>query len=191
MRLLINAPTGLQEVIEITESGAYFNSTRVLWDERVDGALPLITVGEVIRQGNSLVFDAARKATHNAALLTNTQTRKISALNASCDAAVTSGFTSTALGTAHTYLCGPNDQTQLTAQAFDAYRNAAVLGWTCWLTCKNLAGVKARREHTSAQILLVADAGKLHVATQLSNRDTKVTLVNAALTVEQINAVTW
>ena len=116
---------------------------------------------------------------------------KNSTLNASCDAAIAGGFTSTALGTAHTYSCGLNDQTQLTAQAFDAYRNAATPLWTCWFTCKNLAGVKARREHTSAQILLVADAGKLHVATQLSNRDTKVTLVNAALTVEQINAVTW
>lgn len=59
MKLLVNAPTGLQELIEIGEGGNYFDPTRVLWDERADGELPPITLGGMARSGNALVFSQA------------------------------------------------------------------------------------------------------------------------------------
>ena len=45
MRLLVNAPSGYQEVIEVGEGGGYFDLSRVLWDERTDGPLPDVTPG--------------------------------------------------------------------------------------------------------------------------------------------------
>ena len=70
-KLLVDTPYGFQEVIEVQESGAYFDSSRVVWDERRDGPLPLsITLGGMKRNGGALEFDAAKKAAHDAVLAT-------------------------------------------------------------------------------------------------------------------------
>ena len=66
MKLLIDAPTGQQELIEIGEGGGYFDPSRVLWDERTDGPLPEITLGGVVRVGNTLVFNQSRMEEHTA-----------------------------------------------------------------------------------------------------------------------------
>lgn len=57
VKLLVNTPAGAQEVIEVTATGSYFDDDRVLWDERRDGPLPEITLGGMVRVGDSLVFD--------------------------------------------------------------------------------------------------------------------------------------
>lgn len=58
-RLLINAPTGKQDIVYVTETGDYYDQTRVLWDERIDGSLPEnIEIGKVLRSGNDLVNSA-------------------------------------------------------------------------------------------------------------------------------------
>lgn len=67
-KLLVNAPTGVQELIEIGEGGGYFDASRVLWDERIDGTIPNITVGGMVRQGNQLVFDSQLFADYEAKL---------------------------------------------------------------------------------------------------------------------------
>lgn len=53
-RLLVNQPSGKQEIIEITSSGGYFDVSRVVWDERIDGALPAVTLGKMQRNGDQL-----------------------------------------------------------------------------------------------------------------------------------------
>jgi hypothetical protein len=58
MKLLVNTPSGLQELIEIGEGGGYFDVSRVIWDERTDGVLTSITVGGMVREGDQLVFDS-------------------------------------------------------------------------------------------------------------------------------------
>ena len=68
MKLLVNAPTGDQQLIEIGEGGSYFDPARVLWDERTDGQLPEITLGGMVRVGGTLVFDQGRKDQHDAAI---------------------------------------------------------------------------------------------------------------------------
>lgn len=67
MSLLVNTPTGQQEIIEIGEGGGYFDPSRVLWDEREDGPLPEITLGGMVREGGALAFDQARMDAHVAA----------------------------------------------------------------------------------------------------------------------------
>ena len=34
MKLLVDAPSGRKELIEIDEGGGYFDESRILWDER-------------------------------------------------------------------------------------------------------------------------------------------------------------
>ena len=54
IKLLVNSPSGEQQIIEITISGSYFDNARVIWDERIDGTLPAITLGKMERVGNTL-----------------------------------------------------------------------------------------------------------------------------------------
>lgn len=67
-KLLVNAPSGAQEIIEVGDGGGYFDAARVLWDERDDGPLPAITLGGMVRKGAGLVFDQARMDEHIAAI---------------------------------------------------------------------------------------------------------------------------
>jgi hypothetical protein len=68
MKLLVNAPSSSQQIIQIGEGGGYFDQARVLWDERTDGQIPAITVGGMKRNGNSLEFDQQLLDAHNASL---------------------------------------------------------------------------------------------------------------------------
>lgn len=66
-KLLVNAPSGAQEIVEVEESGSYFDATRVLWDERVDGPLPTdVQLGGMYRQGLELLVDTALAEAHEA-----------------------------------------------------------------------------------------------------------------------------
>lgn len=53
-KLLINAPTGEQRIETIGDGGDYYDATRVIWDERVHGGLPAVTLGKMRRTGNLL-----------------------------------------------------------------------------------------------------------------------------------------
>lgn len=67
-KLLVNAPSGAQEIIEVGEGGGYFDIARVLWDEREDGPLPQITLGGMVRSGAELVFSQSRMDQHTAVI---------------------------------------------------------------------------------------------------------------------------
>jgi hypothetical protein len=55
-KLLVNTPSGKQEVIEIGSGGGYFDETLVVWDERKDGKMPDdIQIGKMKRINNTLV----------------------------------------------------------------------------------------------------------------------------------------
>jgi hypothetical protein len=66
-KLLVNSPTGAQELLDIGEGGSYFDPSRVLWDEREDGELPEITLGGMTRNGAELAFSQARMDEHTEA----------------------------------------------------------------------------------------------------------------------------
>lgn len=83
MNLLINSPSGKQELITIGAGGGYFDAARVIWDTRIDGAMPVITLGGMVRSANTLVFNQARADQHAAA----TQQEALAATKAAQDAA--------------------------------------------------------------------------------------------------------
>ncbi len=57
--ILVNSPDGQQCVIELLDGGSYFDESRVLWDTSVDGDMPQITIGGMVRNGAALVLDDA------------------------------------------------------------------------------------------------------------------------------------
>lgn len=66
-KLLVNNTEGVQEVIVVGQGGGYFDLSRVLWDERIDGPLPEIQVGGMVRVDGQLVLDPVLLAAHQAA----------------------------------------------------------------------------------------------------------------------------
>lgn len=65
VKLLVNHPSGEQMLITVDETGGYFDPSAVLWDERIDGALPgNIEVGKMQRIGGALVKAEAMLSAH-------------------------------------------------------------------------------------------------------------------------------
>lgn len=55
-QLLVNDPTGAQLLLEISQTGQYFDQSRVVWDTRIDGKLPKdMELGKMIRENKSLI----------------------------------------------------------------------------------------------------------------------------------------
>lgn len=67
--ILVNSPSGIQEIIRVGEGGGYFDPARVLWDESIDGPIPPITLGGMKRVGNALEYDAAIYAAYQEAII--------------------------------------------------------------------------------------------------------------------------
>jgi len=66
-KLLVNSPSGEQKLIEIDNSGWYFDEMLVEWDTRVDGDLPEdIELGKMVREGNQLIKQAEFLTEHAA-----------------------------------------------------------------------------------------------------------------------------
>lgn len=112
-KLLVNAPPGTQEVIEVGEGGGYFDAERVLWDERVDGALPEITLGAMVRQGDSLVVSPDRLAESHAAGAAEAVAAKLIQINAARAAVLAAGAPYEFDGVADVIQTRPQDQTNL------------------------------------------------------------------------------
>lgn len=82
MNILIDLPSGKQELINVGEGGGYVDQSAVVWDENIDGTIPSITLGGMVRSGNSLIFDQSRKDSHDAEILPAIKAEKISELQA-------------------------------------------------------------------------------------------------------------
>lgn len=48
MKLVVNAPTGGMQIIDIGPGGGYFDPALVLWDERTQGAIPAELLQDVL-----------------------------------------------------------------------------------------------------------------------------------------------
>lgn len=62
IKLLVDAPSGLQELIKIEPTGSYYDLSKVLWDERVDGNFPAQAseIGGLNRVAGRLVFSQSK-----------------------------------------------------------------------------------------------------------------------------------
>ena len=85
-KLLVNQPSGKQEIINISAGGGYFDQSRVVWDERTDGALPAVTLGKMQRVNDQLVTLEDYLPEYAALLLSDAKSTKIAELKAAFDA---------------------------------------------------------------------------------------------------------
>lgn len=122
-----------------------------------------------------------------AVVLANAKAAKISVLQAACAAALVAGFTSSALGAAHTYPSQKNDQDNLQSAVAASAGQADT--WTTPLWCEDQTGAWAYTAHTAAQVAQVnVDWVAFRTAAQ-SKYAAAVAQVNAATTTDAVAAV--
>lgn len=133
--------------------------------------------------GNPIAVDPA-------SLMTLSEVRAAQAAKASaaCAAPLTTGFTSSALGTPHTYPSQDDDQRNLQSAVSAAV--AAPPNWTTPIWCAN-NDAWSFTAHTAAQIQQVnADWLAHRVAAQQKYADL-IARINAANSIEEVQAIDW
>ena len=137
------------------------------------------------------VFAIANSAAYSQYCLTPAQNSKIASLTASCAAAITAGFTSSALGSMYTYPSQLTDQQNLAANVLSSLLPALPSTWTTPQMCMNAAGVWEYVNHTAAQIQQAGSDGKTAILAALTQKQTLVNQVMTATTVTEVNAINW
>nr|WP_177323723.1 hypothetical protein [Pseudomonas sp. P818] len=108
------------------------------------------------------------------------------AINNACDAAITAGFQSAALGAPHQYSSQLDDQLNLTG--------AILRGLDMPYACRDEQGVKAFRLHTAEQLRQVGDdftLYKLQLLQRANELKQQLDLALAAGDAEAMQAITW
>lgn len=116
-------------------------------------------------------------------ILAESRDSAIAEINAACAAEIVGGFSSSALGSPHTYTCTLEDQANLLALI------AGGAGGN--FTCVNAASVKARRPHTDAELRALLADGRTHVELLLGKARDLKDAVAAAADVAAVEAVVW
>jgi hypothetical protein len=186
------------EIEELIMTMYFANSTRGFYASDIHGdAIPAdaveisddqyVALLDAQAQGKEIIGDVngAPMATDPSTLLTvgQAQTAQISVLSAACQAAITAGFSSSALGTAHTYPSDTISQANLQQAA------SSPSGGLLW--CMDSGGVWAFVAHTQAQAqqaLVDFIARRNALQQQLA---TLTTAVNKAAMVSAVQAIIW
>lgn len=145
-------------------------------------------------QGLQIIFDTefkkpiARPApgTTKPELLDSLYRQKVAEINSACEAAITAGFWSSALGAPHQYPSKLDDQLNLTGvilQGFDSLYG-----------CRDQQGLKELRQHTAKQLRQVSDDFTSYKLELLQRANTLKQQLDEALASGEMNAlqvVTW
>jgi predicted component of type VI protein secretion system len=111
---------------------------------------------------------------------------KVQDINHACEAAITAGFQSSALGAPHQYSSQLDDQLNLTG--------AILRGLDMPYACRDEQGAKAFRLHTAAQLRQVGDdftLYKLQLLQRANELKQQLDLALAAGDAEAMQAITW
>ncbi|CAJ0701520.1 hypothetical protein LMG19089_02860 [Ralstonia edaphis] len=112
-------------------------------------------------------------------------------VSAACQAAILAGFTSSALGSAHTYPAQLVDQQNLSASVLASVMPGLASGWTTPFWCADSSGNWSYADHTAAQIQRVGQDGKAAILAAIEKKVGLVAQINAATSVSAVQAITW
>jgi hypothetical protein len=119
------------------------------------------------------------------------QTDQITALTAACAAEIIGGYTSSALGSVHTYPAKPTDQINMLGSVTASLLPGISNDWTTPFWCADDKGVWSFQMHTAVQIQQAGADGKTAVATAQTKLATLSAEVMAATTADAVNAIVW
>lgn len=124
-------------------------------------------------------------------LLANAQKSQIETISAGCSAAITGGFSSSALGAAYTYPSKPTDQLNLLGSQSASLSPNLPTGWTAPFWCCDANGVWDIRPHTPTQIQQVFTDGVARKLACIEQNKSLANQVLAATTVAAVQAIVW
>lgn len=124
--------------------------------------------------------------------LSAAQAAQIASLSASCSTAITSGYTSSALGSSYLYPSDANSQMNMAASVIDSLYPGLASTWTTPFLVQNTStGAWSWENHTASQIQAAGAAGKAAVLALRQQLASLIAQVNAATTVSAVQAVVW
>ncbi|HDR9099677.1 TPA: hypothetical protein QDA86_003015 [Burkholderia vietnamiensis] len=127
----------------------------------------------------------------SAQLLATAQAAQIATLTQACANAITTGFSSSALGTAHTYPAQITDQQNLSASVLSSLMPNLPSGWSTPFWCADSTGAWSYANHTAAQIQQVGQDGKAAILAAIAKKVQFEQQVMAATTIEAVRAIVW
>lgn len=116
---------------------------------------------------------------------------KIAEFSNACQAQIYAGFTSTALGTVHTYPAKDRDQSNLSGSVLASVLPGLPTTWTTPFWCMDMAGAWSLADHTAAQIQQVGTDGKAAILAAVTKNASLAAQVNAATTAAAVAAIVW
>lgn len=116
---------------------------------------------------------------------------RVEALRLACDAAITGGFESTALGSTHSYPSDIKAQINLMGSVTDSIMPNLPTNWTTPLWVRDEAGVWAWKMHNANQIQQAGRDGKAHVVSCQTLLAELTATVLAAATAEAVTSIIW
>ena len=123
--------------------------------------------------------------------LSESQSSQISAISMDCGNEITSGFTSSALGSTYTYPSKMTDQMNLIGAYGDSLNPSNPSTWTTKFWCADSTGAWALRVHTSSQIQQVFADGVARKLALIEQNDLLASQVMAATTVSAVQKIIW
>lgn len=117
--------------------------------------------------------------------------RKAAALRAACQRQIRDGYTSEALGAAHTYPASEVDQRNMIAAIAESLLPNARADWTTPFWCADAGGVWAMRDHAVAQIQRAAADGRSAVVAAQLRLAALLKQVAAATSRGDLDAIAW
>jgi hypothetical protein len=160
------------------------------YDDTIHSSIPGSTIQITDNQwqdclanpGKNIVSGGLLTLAPSSALLQIAKRKKLGQLNQAYSTALTTDFSSNALGAAHTYAADTLSQTLL--------NNLITAGNTANYPYID-GSVYTSASHTLAELQQVLDDLITAQQAAISNYSTKVAAVNAAATVNDVNAITW
>ncbi|MCZ7893308.1 hypothetical protein O9X99_16680 [Agrobacterium salinitolerans] len=116
---------------------------------------------------------------------------RIAVLRAACEATITGGFKSSALGSAHTYPSDMRAQINLMGSVTDSIMPDLPANWTTPFWVCDEAGSWAWKMHGAAQIQQAGRDGKAHIVECQTTLETLTATVMKAETQEIVDAIVW
>jgi hypothetical protein len=170
-------------------------------DAVLEAPAPAITAAQTVTR-NGVTQDAGgnwvtawavtdMSADQVAALLASVKASQTAIVSAACQATIVAGFTSSALGAAHTYPAKPTDQQNLNASVVASILPGVAADWTTPFWCADYTGTWAYVMHTAAQIQQVGVDGKAEILACLTKNQQLAAQIDAATTVEAVRAINW
>jgi hypothetical protein len=127
----------------------------------------------------------------NSAALLDAQTVKAAELDVACANEIVSGFSSSALGSLHTYPSAMTDQQNLTASVVASMLPGITENWTIPFWCEDQTGTWDYIPHNATQIQQAGIDGKNAILTAMAKKKALVAQVLASETVDAVNSIAW